>query len=163
MCTAVHALSKHKDQWRALRDGEVEMETAVEEVLRWATPAMHFGRVALEDVVLHDRTIAAGDIVTVWNCSANRDERVFDQPDVFDLGRRPNKHVTFGFGPHFCLGSYLARVEMSALLGALAEFAADIEPAGPVTRVRSNFLSGPSRLPVAVAPTAAVHELDLVP
>jgi cytochrome P450 len=163
MCTAVHALSKHKDQWRALRDGEVEMETAVEEVLRWATPAMHFGRVALEDVVLHDRTIAAGDIVTVWNCSANRDERVFDQPDVFDLGRQPNKHVTFGFGPHFCLGSYLARVEMSALLGALAEFAADIEPAGPVTRVRSNFLSGPSRLPVAVAPTAAVHELDLVP
>jgi cytochrome P450 len=163
MCSGVHALTQHPDQWTALRSGDVAMETAIEEVLRWATPAMHFGRVALEDVVLHDTTIAKGDIVTLWNCSANRDERVFTEPGAFDLARTPNKHVTFGFGPHFCLGAYLARAELGALLSALREFAADIELAGPGTKVRSNFLSGFNSLPVAVTPTAAARALDLVP
>jgi cytochrome P450 len=118
--------------------------------LRWATPAMHFGRVAKVDVDLHGKRIRAGDVVTLWNSSANRDEEVFHAPETFDLYREPNRHVTFGYGPHFCLGAYLARAELSALLAALGELVAAVEPAGEAHRVYSNFLSGFSHLPVRV-------------
>jgi cytochrome P450 len=154
MSCAVHALAERPDQWLRLKRGDAGMRTAVEEVLRWATPAMHFGRVALRDVPLHDQLIGEGDIVTLWNCSANRDEAVFADPTVFDLNRDPNRHVTFGHGPHFCLGAYLARVEISALLASLVEFVDRIELAGSVRRVHSNFLNGISHLPVSVVPSA---------
>jgi cytochrome P450 len=157
MTCAVHAFTEHPDQWLALKRGDAGMRTAVEEVLRWATPAMHFGRVALREVQLHDRLIEKGDIVTLWNCSANRDDTVFADPAVFDLNRDPNRHLTFGHGPHFCLGAYLARVEISALLTSLVEFVDRIKLAGPVGRVHSNFLSGISHLPVTVRPAGSGH------
>ncbi len=111
MTGAVAAFLEHPHQWRALLKGEVEVSTAVEEVLRWTTPAIHFGRSALEDVPVGDRgqEIKAGDIVTLWNTSANMDEEVFADPGRFDLARTPNKHIAFGYGPHFCLGAYLGR------------------------------------------------------
>jgi len=150
MIGAVHALIEHPDQWQFLKSGGVALDTAAEEVLRWTTPAMHFGRVARQDVQVRDQVVRAGAVVTLWNCSANRDEEVFAAADVFDLGRTPNKHLTFGFGPHFCLGAYLGRAEIHALLDALRSQVGYIEAAGEVRRTRSNLLSGFSRLPVVM-------------
>ncbi|GAA2711299.1 MULTISPECIES: cytochrome P450 [Streptomyces] len=152
MICALHELMQHPEQWRRLRSGEVEVDTAVEEVLRWVTPAMHFGRRAVADVEIGGRTIRAGDVVTLWNSSANYDEEVFADPGVFDLGRTPNKHVSFGYGPHFCLGAYLGRAEIHALLTALRTHVAHAEPGGAARPIHSNFLHGYSALPVRLHP-----------
>ncbi|MFJ5847135.1 cytochrome P450 [Streptomyces sp. NPDC092903] len=146
------ALAENPGQWHALKSGEAGLDSATEEVLRWTTPAMHFGRRALVDVPLRDRTIEAGDVVTLWNSSANFDEAVFEAPHVFDLARTPNKHVAFGYGPHFCLGAFLGRVHVNALLAALRSQVADIKLAGPPTRLFSNFVDGYSGLPVVLTP-----------
>jgi cytochrome P450 len=150
MIGAVRAFAEHPDQWAALRSGAVTVESAGEEILRWTTPTMHFGRTARGDVKLGDRLISAGDLITLWFTSANRDETVFPDPDHFDLGRSPNKHLSFGYGRHFCLGAYLGRVEINAMLDGLRTFVQDIEQAGPGRRIYSNFLSGMSSLPVTL-------------
>lgn len=142
------ALAQHPDQWQALRTGAVTVESAVEEVLRWTTPAMHFGRRALSDFTVADTVIKADDVVTLWNSSANFDEDVFAEPDRFDLARTPNRHVAFGHGPHFCIGAFLGRAHQSAVLGALRELVSDIEILGPPKRLYSNFVYGYSSLPV---------------
>lgn len=147
---AVKAFADFPDQWRAVRDGAVAVDTAVEEVLRWATPAMHFARTATTDLELGGEQVRAGDIVTLWNLSANFDEREFDRPRRFDVARTPNKHVSFGHGPHFCLGAFLGRAELRALLTALAATVSRIEPAGPPRPIYSNFLNGHSGLPVTL-------------
>ncbi|MFJ5157268.1 cytochrome P450 [Streptomyces sp. NPDC088353] len=152
MIDAVRAFTRHPDQWQLLRDRGVTLESATEEVLRWATPAMHFGRRAVTDVELHGQVIAGGDIVTLWNSSANRDEEVFADPYVFDLNRSPNKHITFGYGPHFCLGAYLGRVEVNAMLDALRTYSTGFEVTGEPQRIHSNFLTGLSSLPVRFQP-----------
>ena len=152
MISAVHALATFPDQWRALRRGDVALPAAIEEVVRWATPIMHIGRVALADVPIGDKLIRAGDIVTLWNTSANRDEDVFAAPDTLDLGRTPNKHLAFGFGAHFCIGVFLARAEIAALLEGLRTFVSDIELTGFPKPIYSNVLNGFSRLPVAFTP-----------
>ncbi|MFD7257560.1 cytochrome P450 [Streptomyces sp. NPDC059874] len=146
---AVLGFIEHPEQWRAFKAGEVTVDSATEEVLRWTTPAMHFGRRALVDVEIAGRTIPAGDIVTLWNTSANFDGDVFADPRSYDLARTPNKHVTFGFGPHFCLGAFLGREELKALLAAMRDMVGAIEPKGEARRVYSNFLYGYSSLPVA--------------
>ncbi|MEV6247787.1 cytochrome P450 [Streptomyces sp. NPDC051742] len=152
MNDVVHMLAGDAGQWRRLREGSVTLDSAAEEALRWASPTMHFGRTALNRVVLAGQEIQAGDIVTVWHSSANRDESVFTAPDTFDLGRTPNKHLTFGYGPHFCLGAHLARVEVTALLDALRTCVAEIEVTGEVQHFHSNFLTGLSSLPVHFTP-----------
>ncbi|MDX3193716.1 cytochrome P450 [Streptomyces sp. MN03-5084-2B] len=151
MAGGVHALAAHPDQWRALRAGDVSTTSAVEEVLRWTTPTLHSGRRAATDLLLHGELIEEGDIVTLWNASANRDERAFAEPDRFLLGREPNKHLTFAHGPHYCMGAYLAKAELHALLEALRDLVTEIRPAGPARRVYSNFLSGYSTVPVELA------------
>ncbi|MEV6162549.1 cytochrome P450 [Streptomyces sp. NPDC052052] len=155
MNDVVHRLAHDKEQWRKLREGTVSLESACEEALRWATPTMHFGRTAVNRVELAGQVIEAGDIVTLWHSSANRDESVFADPDTFDLGRTPNKHLTFGYGPHFCLGAHLARVEVTALLDALRTCVTDIEVVGETHRFHSNFLTGFSSLPVRFTPDEA--------
>jgi cytochrome P450 len=152
MIGAVVALAEHPEQWRTLKQGEVTFESSVEEILRWTTPAMHSGRTATEDVVIDGRTIKKGDIVTIWNVSANRDEEEFDSPDQLRLHRSPNRHLSFAYGPHFCLGAYLARMEISAMLEGLRTFVSDIEVVGPAKRIYSNFLSGFSSLVVDFVP-----------
>ncbi|EFL19618.1 SimI [Streptomyces sp. C] len=149
MIGGVRALLAHPGQWRLLRAGEVSTRSAVEEVLRWTSPALHAGRTAAADVVLRGRAVAAGDVVTVWNVSANHDERVFDRPDRFDLARTPNRHVSFAYGSHFCLGAYLARVEIGTLLDGLRTLVGTMEETGPGSPVYSNFLSGRARLPLS--------------
>jgi cytochrome P450 len=150
MIGAVDAFIAYPDQWRALGDGTATVDSAVEEILRWTTPALHGGRTATEDVTLAGQRIRAGDIVTVWNASANRDEREFADPDRFDLTRSPNRHVTLGYGPHFCVGAHVARTQLRFLLSGLRELVSGIRPAGPSRRIYSNFLSGMSSLPVSL-------------
>ncbi|WP_433192161.1 cytochrome P450 [Nocardia sp. CA-107356] len=148
MIDAVHTLAKHPDQWRRLVTGECAVDTAVDEVLRWASPSMHFGRTALRDSTIHGVPITAGDIVTLWHASGNRDERAFTRPEVFDLGRTPNRHLSFGHGPHYCVGAALAKIEIAELLLALRDFTTGFERTGPAARIRSNLLTGFSTLPI---------------
>ncbi|MCX5016021.1 cytochrome P450 [Streptomyces sp. NBC_00555] len=152
MIGAVRTLAHDAQQWQALSDGTAPLKEATEEVLRWTTPTLHFGRAATEDVELHGRTIAKGDLVTLWLSAANRDERVFTDPHRFDLARTPNKHLSLGYGPHFCLGAYLGRVEITAMLDALRTFVGSIEQTGDEQRIYSNFLAGMSSLPVSLSP-----------
>jgi cytochrome P450 len=151
MIGAVRAFIDHPGQWAALKSGTVTIESAVEEVLRWTTPTMHFGRTATTDTEIGGQLIRAGDLVTLWLVSANLDEDAFPEPDRFDLARSPNKHLAFGYGPHFCLGAYLGRVEISAMMAGLQGLVGQIEEAGPVQRIYSNFLSGMSSLPVTLS------------
>ncbi|MCR9125899.1 MAG: cytochrome P450 [Rhodobacteraceae bacterium] len=126
-------------------------ETAPDEIIRWATPALHFRRTATRDFQMHGKTVRAGDKVVYWFASANRDETVFDDPFRVDLARQPNAHLSFGQGgPHICLGMWLARLEVRILFQELARRIAAIEPAGPHRFVRSNFMGGIKTLPVTV-------------
>ncbi len=120
----------------------------VEEMLRWTTPIMQFRRTAVCDTELAGRRIRAGDKVVLYYISANRDEAVFADPDRFDPGRTPNPHVAFGIGPHFCLGSHLARTEAVALFEELAVHLPGLARRGPAVRLESNFMNGFRRLPV---------------
>jgi cytochrome P450 len=148
MIAAVDALHREPEQWAALRNGDVELDTATEEIIRWATPIMHVARTALADVEIGTATIRSGDIVTIWNSSVNRDDAVFDRPDALDLGRKPNRHLAFGLGAHFCVGVFLARAEVNALLDALRTHVSRIEPTGKKVPIYSNVLQGNSQLPV---------------
>ncbi|MFE7116590.1 cytochrome P450 [Streptomyces sp. NPDC057654] len=146
--STVRALADHPGQWRDLREGRVACETAAEELLRWATPAMHFARTAAQDLVIRGQHIERGDIVTLWNVSANNDETVFDAPRTLNLSRTPNRHLAFGYGPHFCLGAFLGRAALHALLRAMIEHLEAVELDGPPVRIFSNFLFGYQSLPV---------------
>jgi cytochrome P450 len=145
---AVLALIEHPDQWEALRTGGVAVDSAVEEVLRWATPGMHVARTARTDLDINGHRVGAGDIVTLWNVSANNDESIFDQPRRFHLSRSPNKHLSFGHGPHYCLGAFLGRAELHALLTALAARVGRMELCGSPRPIYSTFVSGYDSLPV---------------
>jgi cytochrome P450 len=149
---AVLAFAQHDDAWDDLRSGRADVDQAVEEVLRWTTPSMHQARVAREDLDWRGQTIREGDIVTLWNVAANRDERAFDRPGEFRLSRTPNRHLTFAAGSHYCLGAHLARLEIAATLRALRDQVARIELLGPPSPVFSNFLGGYSSLPVRLHP-----------
>lgn len=111
---------------------------------------MHVGRTALTATEIGGQQIAAGDIVIGWLCSANFDEREFDRPERFDLTRAPNRHLTFSHGPHFCIGAYLTKIELSSVLVALREEVQEIELVGDPVQIYSNLLDGYSSLPVRV-------------
>ncbi|MFC9756886.1 cytochrome P450 [Streptomyces sp. NPDC056921] len=144
------ALIEHPEQWQRFKNGDIQVDRLVEEVMRWTTPAIHVGRTALRDTMLGGRKIAEGDVVTLWNTSANMDEEVFADPTAFDCSRWPNRHVSFGFGPHFCVGAQLGRLELEALFSAVRVGVSRAEPSGPVGRFYSNFLSGISSLPIVL-------------
>ncbi|MER0484300.1 cytochrome P450 [Streptomyces sp. Edi2] len=152
MIGGIRALAENPEQWRRLRDGEVGLSDAVEEVLRWTSPVLHLGRSLAEDIDLHRRSLAAGEVATVWIPSANHDEREFTEPDRFDVGRQPNRHLTFAHGPHFCLGARMAREELEILLGELRDQVAELRPAGPATPVYSAFVGGSAGLPILMLP-----------
>ncbi|MFE9427019.1 cytochrome P450 [Kitasatospora sp. NPDC006697] len=149
---ALIALSEHPEQWRKLKSGEVGMDTATEEVMRWITPTNHFGRHALTDLEIRGHQVKEGQVVTLWNASANFDEDAFADPYSFDLARTPNKHVSFGHGPHFCLGAYLGRVHLQALLESMVTRIAESEVLGDPVRLFSNFGMGWSSMRVRVTP-----------
>ncbi|MGD9705853.1 MAG: cytochrome P450 [Acidimicrobiia bacterium] len=145
----VLALIEHPEALAAMRSERGLLESGVEEMLRWGTPVNNFRRTATCDVELHGVQIREGDAVVMLYASANRDEDVFPDPFRFDVSRNPNPHVTFGGGgPHFCLGSNLARLEMRILFEELLARVGSIELTGEVTRLRSNFVHGIKQLPV---------------
>ncbi|MFC4117940.1 cytochrome P450 [Nonomuraea zeae] len=139
---------EHPDQWQALAGDAGLLPSAVEEVLRWTSTATHIMRTAVRPVEIHGQAVEPGDKVVFWLPSANRDERVFDDPDAFDIRRRPNRHLALGFGEHFCLGSVLARVELRLLYGELLDRSVRVEPDGEAKLLDSIVVNGPERLPV---------------
>jgi len=143
------ALLDHPDQFDKLKADPDLLPSAIEEILRWATPVLHFRRTALEDYELGDKVIRAGDKVVMWHISANRDEAVFDEPFRFDVERSPNEHIAFGGGgPHFCLGANLARMELRLIFDELLRRLPDLELDGEVEYLRSNFIGGIKHMPV---------------
>jgi cytochrome P450 len=146
------ALMEHPGQRQRLLDDPSLLPTAVEEILRWTTPVMHFERTATRDTEVAGQPIREGEEVCLWYPSANRDEDVFEQPDRFDVGRTPNEHIAFGKGEHFCLGANLARLELTVMFEELLRRIPDLEPAGEVQRLRSNFIGGIKRMPVRFTP-----------
>ncbi|TDB90439.1 cytochrome P450 [Actinomadura sp. 7K534] len=149
------ALLEHPEQWERLRADRSLVRTAADEIVRWVTPVNLFKRTAARDTELRGRKIAEGDKVVVFYSSANRDEAVFAAPDAFDVGRDPNPHLGFGGGgPHFCLGSHLARLELSVLFETLLDAVPNIELNGNVRRLRSSFINGIKEMPVRVRPAS---------
>lgn len=145
------ALCEHPDQLRRLREDPALSRPAAEEMLRWATPVHHFRRTTTQETELAGTTIPAGAKVTTWMVSGNRDETVFEDPDTFDVGRTPNKHMAFGPGGiHTCMGAHLARMEVRIAFEELRERVRHVELTGPPERLRSNFFNGIKRLPVRV-------------
>ncbi len=144
------ALIEHPDQMSRLRADPGLMDSAVEEIIRWTSPVKHFMRTATERFDVRGVTIKPGQDVLLSYWSANFDEEAFDEPFRFDVGRTPNKHLSFGFGSHYCLGATLARMEVKSLLGALIPRLARIELAGEPEFTPSTFVSGLKRLPIRV-------------
>jgi cholest-4-en-3-one 26-monooxygenase len=144
----------HPDQAQRLRDDPSLWDTAVDEMLRWGSSIHNFRRTATRDVELRGVPIKEGDKVVLYYASANRDEEVFADPHRFDIARTPNDHVTFGGGGvHYCLGASLARAEIKATMRQLVERLPDLELAGPVDRLHSDFVNGIKTMPVKFTPT----------
>ena len=152
------ALTDHPDQrQRWLDDIDGLAPTAVEEIIRWSSPVIHFRRTVTTDGArLGDTEFETGDKVVLWYWSGNRDEAVFDDPEAFDLGRAPNDHIGFGGpGPHFCLGAHLARREITVMFAELLRRLPDIHATAEPDRLRSGFINGIKHLPAAWTPTRA--------
>jgi cytochrome P450 len=146
------AFIQHPAEWRALSEDPTLLPSAVEEVLRWTSTATHIMRTATRPVVIRDRHIGAGDRVTLWNPSANRDESVFEDPDRFRVRRKPNRHLALGAGEHFCLGGTLARAELRLLYEVLLHSTERIELDGTPVLLSSIVVNGPEQLPVRFVP-----------
>jgi cytochrome P450 len=145
------ALLEFPEQMERLRADASLGKPAAEEMLRWATPVHHFRRTATVDTELAGHEIKAGDKVTTWFVSGNRDDAVFEEPDRFDVGRSPNPHMAFGPGGiHHCMGAHLAKLEVRIVFEELLSRSVDIELVGEPERLRSNFFNGIKRLPVRV-------------
>ena len=151
----IYQLLVEPERWATLRDDRSLIPTAVEEMLRWVSPIKNMARTATSDVELADQVIPAGEKVLLLYPSANRDEAVFPAAGTFDLRRTPNEHVAFGFGPHFCLGASLARLELRVVLEELFDRVPDlalVDDHEPALRP-ANFVSGYERMPVRFTPS----------
>jgi cytochrome P450 len=145
------ALMEHPDQLESLRKEPSLHASAADEMLRWATAVHYFRRTTTRDTELAGAEIPAGSKVATWLTSGNRDETVFENPDAFDVGRHPNKHMAFGPGGiHHCLGAHLARLEVRVVFEEMLKRVEGFELVGPPERLRSNFFNGVKRMPVRV-------------
>jgi cholest-4-en-3-one 26-monooxygenase len=146
----MQAFFNNPDQWELFKTSRPQvLDSAVEEIIRWATPVMQFQRTALSDYELGGAQIKKGDRVAIYYASANRDETALPEPDRFDITRGDNEHVAFGGGgPHFCLGANLARAEIRIMFNALAERLPSIERTGDARYLRSMFLNAIKEIPV---------------
>ena len=135
-------------EWEKLRKNPGLLDLAVEEVVRWVTPVIQFGRTATRDYELRGKTIGKGESACLFYPSANRDEEVFADGDVFRIDRNPNHHIGFGVGEHVCLGAHLARLELRCAFAALRKRLRHAELSGPVERARSSFVGGIKRAPM---------------
>jgi cytochrome P450 len=149
-CAGLLALTEHPEQARLLAGRPELLDTAVNEMLRWASTNAYVQRIATRDVELGGRTIRAGDVVTLWNVSANRDEDQFPNAHRFDVTRTPNRHLSYGVGIHRCIGATLAHTELTTLFRRLHTEKVGFAVAGRVSRLRSNFILGITSLPLRV-------------
>ena len=147
----IQALCEHPEQLERLRADPSLLPQAIEEMLRWVSPVMQFRRTATQDTKLGDREIRKGDKVVMYYGAANRDPEVFEQPEVFDIARKPNPHLAFGIGTHFCMGSHIARLEMRVTLEEFLRRHPRISLAGKPQYLESNFIGGITRLPLNLA------------
>ncbi|MEM7218387.1 MAG: cytochrome P450 [Pseudomonadota bacterium] len=154
IAAGIQALCYQGELLAQMRESAIDWKLAADEIVRWATPALYFRRTVTEDHELHGKRLRAGDKLLYWFASANRDETVFDEPFRVDLARNPNPHLSFGqYGPHVCLGMWLAKLEVQVLFQELSRRVATIEPAGEQQFLRSNFVGGLKRLPVQITRT----------
>lgn len=142
------ALMEHRDQFELARQNPALLNPLVEEIVRWTSPVIHFCRTPNRDVTLHGVRIRAGEHLTLFYPSANRDETVFANPMTFDIRRVESEQIGFGIGEHLCLGAHLARNELRAIFKALLRRVKDAEVVGPVERLRSSFIGGVKHLNV---------------
>ena len=150
IAAGIQALCHQPELLKQIQSGTVD-DTMADEIIRWATPALHFRRTATRDFDMHGKAVRAGDKVLYWFISGNRDEAAFDTPLRVNLARTPNRHLSFGQGgPHVCLGMWLARLEVRVLFQELAKRIRAVEPAGDQRFLRSNFVGGIKSLPVHV-------------
>ncbi len=152
----------HPDQRQKLLDDPAgTSDTCVEEMLRWVSPIKNMARQATRDVELGGQQIREGDKLLLLYASANRDEKVFTDPETFDVTRSPNDHVAFGFGSHFCLGNSLARLEIKIMVERVLARLPDLELVEPDLAFRpANFISGPEKMPVRFTPVPPTSELS---
>ena len=148
LSAGLEAFARYPDQLELVRRDPSLVKSAVEEIIRWATPVNYMKRTAARDVQVRDKTIREGDSAVLFYASANRDEDVFDDPFRFDVTRKPNRHLGFGTGEHFCLGAHLARASMRALVHELATRLEEFELATEPTQIHSSFVVGRKTLPV---------------
>jgi cytochrome P450 len=142
------AFCEHRGEWERLRRRPELVSDAVEEILRWVSPIAHFTRTAMEDCEVQGAKIRTGEQVALFYASGNRDEEVFADPFVFRVDRRPNRHLAFGFGEHFCMGAHVARVELETIFRHLLARLESFEPSGPVERLSSAVNGGLKHLPL---------------
>jgi cholest-4-en-3-one 26-monooxygenase len=142
------ALIEHQHELRRVQADMGLIDSAVEEIVRWTSPIIHFARTATRDYPLRDKVIREGDSVALFYPSANRDEEIFEDPFEFQIDRKPNRHIGFGVGEHFCLGAHLARLEMQVAYKYLLPRIDEIELVGPVDRLHSGLVGGVKRLPI---------------
>ncbi|BBZ68744.1 cytochrome P450 [Mycolicibacterium insubricum] len=142
------ALLEYPDQLARLQADMSLMPLAVEEMIRWTTPVKEFMRTAQRDYTIRGVTIPAGEAVLLSYVSGNRDEEIFSDPFRFDIARDPNKHISFGYGVHFCLGAALARLEVSSFFGELLPRLEIIEQTGPAEPMATTFVGGLKHLPI---------------
>jgi cholest-4-en-3-one 26-monooxygenase len=150
---AMHELMRDPDQMAWIRANAAEIPaTAAQEMVRIACPFTHLSRTAMRDTEMHGQEIKAGDKMAMLFAAGNFDDAVFDEPAKFALDRDPNPHLSFGRGPHSCLGKHIAALEIKILLEELFQRTSAIEPAGPVDYSRDNYSRGVYQLPVTVTP-----------
>ena len=148
MTGGLQALLEHPDELDRLRKDPALISTAADEMIRWVSPVRHFLRNVVAPAEISGHRFDVGDRMLLSYWSANRDEDVFDDPFRFDVGRKPNRHLAFGFGAHYCLGAVLAKMEIRALFAELIPRLRWIEPAGPAQLSRSIFVGGHKHLPI---------------
>jgi cholest-4-en-3-one 26-monooxygenase len=144
----LYAMINHPEQWQRLKSDLSLAPGAVEEIVRWTSPVIQFTRIANSDTELHGQRIRENDVLSLFYPSAARDEKIFENPRVFDITRYPNPHISFGIGEHFCLGANLARLELQVMFRQLAERMESVELSGPVQRMRSSFVGGIKHMPI---------------
>ncbi len=145
-------LIAHPDQLQLLVENPSLIPSAIEEIVRYDPAVHHFRRTAMQDTEIRDKQIRKGDKVVMWYPSANRDEEVFEDSDRFDVTRKENEHLAFGIGEHFCLGANLARLELQLIFEQIIPRLRNPEHAGPVRRMRSNFINGVKEMRIKFTP-----------
>jgi cholest-4-en-3-one 26-monooxygenase len=142
------ALAQHPAELAKIQKNPALLPTAIEEILRWTSPIIHFARTATQDAEIRGKRIKKGEQLALYYPSANRDEDVFDDPFTFRVDRDPNRHLAFGIGEHFCAGAHVARLELEVAFKTLLPRLVDLELAGPVSRLHSNLVGGIKHLPI---------------